>query len=452
MQTAICRALTVWALLGGLGPAAFGASHYVRPGATGNGSGNDWGNAYPNLPATLVRGDTYYLAGGTYGKYTFDDAPNGTKTISILRATDDDHGTNTGWQSGYATGMALFSHWDIFTDYYVIDGRQRNSDWYRGQISAYGIRVQGTSPVRLDNGFGQGSNNLTFRYIDFIGGGRDTGANDDVIYGLTGNSNLTFQYCALHDSDRTIFLMRGNWQNLVIDHSFIARNTSTPAVHGELMSMTDSSNVTISNNVLEDIEGTAFFAGVNGGTMTNWKIFGNVAQHTAAYISGKGRKPGHDNGVSGFVFIGIGQGYYGVGNNFQVYNNTFYDVQGLWSGVVIQMGSGNDVRNNIWYASVRTNNSYSGTISYNWYYNTIQDGDTSSTKVVCTKNCDIFVNPNGNDFHLKKSLTAGYKLTAPVTVDTDGVTRGINGTWDRGAYQFAGTTLSPGRPQGLVAN
>ena len=37
------------------------ANHYVRPGAAGNGSGNDWTNAYTALPgSTLARGDTYF--------------------------------------------------------------------------------------------------------------------------------------------------------------------------------------------------------------------------------------------------------------------------------------------------------------------------------------------------------------------------------------------------------
>jgi hypothetical protein len=37
---------------------AYAADRFVRQGATGNGSGSDWTNAHPTLPATLVRGDT----------------------------------------------------------------------------------------------------------------------------------------------------------------------------------------------------------------------------------------------------------------------------------------------------------------------------------------------------------------------------------------------------------
>ena len=181
------------------------ANHYIRAGAAGNNSGSDWNNALPNFPNSLVRGDTYYIAAGNYGNHTFNDPVSGTALITIKRASDNDHGTDTGWSSTYASGQAAFEGgWQIYSDYYVFDGAQRNSDWYLGATNQYGIRVANT---RLDDGAGKGADHVVFRKIDFHGGGRDTGKGDDVIYGLTGNSNISFSECALHDSDRTIFLM-----------------------------------------------------------------------------------------------------------------------------------------------------------------------------------------------------------------------------------------------------
>ena len=422
------------------------ANQYVRDGAAGRNDGTDWVNAYTKLPASLKRGDTYYLADGNYGSAVFSTANSGTATITIKKATDADHGTATGWASSYGAGQAVFSNWQIYTDYYVFDGQRRNSDWQTGATSQYGIKVAGRGPVRLDNGAGSGGDNLTFRYVDFQGGGRDTGAGDDVIYGLSGNSNITFQYCALHDSDRTIFLMRGNWQNLTVDHSYLARNTSTPATHGEMLSMTDSTNVTWSNNVMEDIEGTAFIAGLNGGTASNWKIFGNVAVHSAAYAANTGRKSGHNFGVAGIVYIANDASNNNRGNNILFYNNTMVNIQGSYSGVVVQSGSGNEVRNNIWYGSVRTNNSFSGTISNNWYYNTPQDGDSTPTKTVCNSNCDVFSSISGKDFRLKAAIAGGVALGAPYNIDMNGVVRGVDGTWDRGAFEFSGGAASVLQP------
>ena len=266
------------------------ANRYVRADATGLNNGSDWANAYTKLPSTLTRGDTYYLADGNYGSQVFSTPNSGSTQIVIKKAVEADHGTATGWSSSYGDGQAVFSNWQIYTDYYVFDGQRRNANWRAGDVSEYGIKVAGAGPVRLDNGSGTGGDNLSFRYVDIQGGGRDTGRGDDVIYGLAGNSNISFQYCALHDSDRTIFLMRGNWQNLLVDQTYMARNTSTPAIHGELLSMTDSTNVVWSNNVMEDIEGTAFIAGLNGGTASNWQIYGNVALHIAGYIARTGAR------------------------------------------------------------------------------------------------------------------------------------------------------------------
>jgi hypothetical protein len=416
---------------------AHAANHYVRPGATGRNDGSDWTNAYTTLPASLQRGDTYYLANGSYGAHVFNDANSGTAAITIKKAIEADHGTATGWASSYGDGQAVFSNWQIYSDYYVFDGRRRNSDWKLGATSQYGIKVAGTRPVRLDNGAGTGGDNLTFLYIDFKGGGRDTGSGDDVIYGLTGNSNLTFRYCALHDSDRTIFLTRNNWTNLVVDQSYIARNTSTPGMHGEMMSVYSSTNMTFSNNVIEDIEGTAVWAGIGDGGSSGWKIYGNVISHSAAYLADTGRASGHNFGIAGIVFIANDATNNNSGNNILVYNNTMVNIQGSYSGVVVQKGTGIEVRNNIWYGSVRTNNSFSGTMSHNWYYNTAQDGDATATKVVCTSGCDIFNSISGKDFRLKTATAAAMALAAPYNVDGNGVTRGLDGHPDRGAYEYA---------------
>lgn len=426
------------------------ANQYVRPGAGGRNDGSDWANAYINLPASLNRGDTYYLANGSYGSYVFATGNSGTTAITVKKATEADHGTALGWVSSYGDGQAVFASWKIYTDYYVFDGQRRNSDWRQGATSQYGIKVAGRSPVRLDNGSGTGGDNLTFRYVDFQGGGRDTGTGDDVIYGLTGNSNITFQYSALHDSDRTIFLTRGNWTNLVVDQSYIARNTSSPAMHGEMMSVYESTNMTFSNNVIEDIEGTAVWAGIGDGGSTGWKIFGNVIFHSAAYKADTGRKAGHNFGLAGIIFVANDATNNNRGSNILVYNNTMVNIPGSYSGVVIQVGSGNEVRNNIWYGSVRTNNSFSGTISNNWYYNTPQDGDSTATKTVCTASCDIFTSISGKDFRLKMATGGGMALSAPYNLDMNGVTRGVDGSWDRGAFEFGGAggaTVQP--PTGL---
>jgi hypothetical protein len=314
-----------------------------------------------------------------------------------------------------------------------------------GAISQYGIRIKvsGGKGIRLDNGAGTGGDNLTFQYIDVEGGGRDKGdSNSDVIYGLTGNSNITFQFCALHDSDRTIFLMRGNWQNLVIDHCYIARNNSSSAIHGELMSLTSATNLTFSNNVVEDTEGTAgLIAGLNNGTWTGGKIYGNTVQHTPAYHSCSGRPSGACEGMAAMFYVANDASNQNSASNILVYNNTFVNITGLWSGVHIEAGTGNVVRNNIWYNSVRTGNTGT-TTSHNWYYNTTNDSPSSSD-ITCTTSCNIFVDLTNRNLDLASAVGPGFDVGTPYDIDPTGVKRGSDGVWDRGAFEFSGTASIP---------
>lgn len=96
----------------------------VRSGASGTGSGNTWTDAYTDLPASMVRDTTYYIAAGdTYGDQTFDDAVDGTKKIIVKRATTSEHGTDSGWNNAYDGDVKwLEKTWYIGTSYYEFDG------------------------------------------------------------------------------------------------------------------------------------------------------------------------------------------------------------------------------------------------------------------------------------------------------------------------------------------
>jgi hypothetical protein len=87
-------------------------NHYVRQGASGNGS--DWTNACGDFTgscaaSSLVRGDTYYVAGGTYTAKTWNTPASGTSVITIKKAIVADHGTATGWNDAYAA-QATFTN------------------------------------------------------------------------------------------------------------------------------------------------------------------------------------------------------------------------------------------------------------------------------------------------------------------------------------------------------
>lgn len=98
-----------------------GDCHYIRAGASG--SGADWADALPELPAELARGHIYFVAAGTYPAYQFDDAEAGDADIRVLRATAADHGTDVGWDPGFAAGEAVFGELQFTSGRYEFDGR-----------------------------------------------------------------------------------------------------------------------------------------------------------------------------------------------------------------------------------------------------------------------------------------------------------------------------------------
>jgi len=101
--------------------------YYVRAGASGENSGLNWNDAFNELPANLKRGYIYYVAAGTYSEYTFDDAADGEKYIEIRKATESNHGGDSGWDELFGEKVTLGKL--IFnTSFYKIDGN--NSDLF----------------------------------------------------------------------------------------------------------------------------------------------------------------------------------------------------------------------------------------------------------------------------------------------------------------------------------
>jgi hypothetical protein len=103
------------------------ANHYVRTGASGSGTGTDWTNACTDFTgscgvSSLVRGDTYYVAAGSYASEDWNKPASGTLVITILRATVANHGTDTGWVAAY-DGQVHWAYDQTFSsDYWIFDG------------------------------------------------------------------------------------------------------------------------------------------------------------------------------------------------------------------------------------------------------------------------------------------------------------------------------------------
>lgn len=412
------------------------ADHYVRAGASGNGS--DWTNAYGVLPATLVRGDTYYLADGDYGSYAFNDAENGTLVIIIRKATASDHGINTGWDTTYGDGKASFSGIAFSASYYEFNGGTGGGpgNWNSG----FGFEITRNSTVFRDNGdlvtFTSAVGNIAIRHVHLYSGNKDFPLNG--IKGIAGASNLVIAYNSIHTIYGVCFHI-GNWRDVAIEYNYLADNKSTPEWHTEgISSIGTNQNITIRHNVWDRIQGTAVIAGVNSGASTGWKIYGNIfsrSMTTIAYY--------YESGSNKQTM-----------NDLEFYNNNVVNMPGVsQGGIFINQGTNNKVFNNIWYNNIANSFSIDAAHDYNYFAeNRRVEGCTPTP---CDKDAEAAagetapqigtgsplvngtdLDPLNGDFHLKAATNPGTTLVSPFNIDLYDAIRGGDGVWDRGACEY----------------
>ena len=236
-----------------------------------------------------------------------------------------------------------------------------------------------------------------------------------------------------------------NGQYWLFEYNYIARNSSTPAIHSEGWQDFGSDDIIIRHNLWEDIEGTSFIALKKNYYDTNdrWEIYGNVFYYTDENLSGR-------EGIGGNGTIGEAGSSHAPCNDIKVYNNAFINIPGLNTGIFFPYGTGNEVYNNIWY------NCNANTISlspsgetlhdYNWFYNnwrTNLDPDVLlDTDLVASEEHaeqgteDPFVDWKNKDFRLKAPTDSGKSLLFPYNLDINGNIRGEDAVWDKGAYEF----------------
>lgn len=412
------------------------ALRFVRPGATGNASGSDWQNALPSLPQSLVRGDTYYLADGNYGNYTFDDNASGTALITIRKCTASDHGTETGYSATYCDGQASFGTMTFTRPYYVIDGATRNeSNWK--SATAYGISTSEVRASRLDGGhIGSdcSADNLVFKFMhvgttttSYPG----TGGRSFYIGGF-GSGSIACENWTIHRVlvQNTYELQCAGGDGLLVEYSYFYIGWSKEAIRGQVW----CPRMTVRHNYFEDscqrdpndpTSGcTAEIAAWDGssGAWDDIQVYGNVFFKTTSQVNSGGAVVIGGNGSS---WVGSGA------NNSRVYNNTIAGLKGWNAAILINGGSGNECRNNLWYGNTGSTTGCTAA--------------AASNNVVASSN--PFVNFAGKDFRLSAPTTAGVPLPSPYNIDLRGTLRGAEGGWSVGAIQYlSGGALPPPLP------
>jgi hypothetical protein len=181
------------------------------------------------------------------------------------------------------------------------------------------------------------------------------------------------------------------------------------------------------------------------GGAVNLKFYGNVIYHSGGWEMA--------------FKAGNTYGPVSIYNNTFENDGTFGDYSPAWLGQPSTLVAGSEIANNIFY---NVDNQMGSSFSD---YNAYSTGGYSETGVVnFTPGSPLnaysgFVNmssanPPAGDFHLTATSAAtfqnGKTLSAEYATDMDGNTRGANGHWYMGAYQY-GTSQAPIPPTGLTA-
>jgi parallel beta helix pectate lyase-like protein len=425
--------------------------HYVRYDAKGNNSGSDWNNAYRELPSTLIRGDTYYIAGGYYPEYSFDDPASGSTYIYIKKATVDDHGTNTGWESSYGNGTVFFeSSGTVFTFetmYYDLDGVTGSGTSNHGIV----VQMNGASSATYGVSLRGGTGFINLRHME-IYHSNPCGVGDVAQDGIrsVGPDNITISYCYIHSWHRNCIIATDsqNWtveyshlsQNWTVEYSHLAESHSTSSNHGQAIYMgyRSASNWNIRHNTFKDINGSAviFFSGA----CSNISVYGNLFWEEQT-------KPDCGNFSVGGIIGHNNSGGDVTGLNF--HNNTILGFTGRGSAGSLNLdsGSNNQAYNNIWYDSIGM--SFNATTHD---YNASDASLNESNQAFISSS--VFNNYNGNDFTLSGTFPSswgGTTLQSPFTTDRNNTQRGIDDVWDHGAYEYNTGDSSGGSPPQIPA-
>ncbi len=414
---------------------AIAANHYIRAGANGSNTGNDWTNPYTSLPTTLVRGDTYYIAGGSYSGRTFNTPASGTSVITIKGATITDHGIDTGWSNTYSvenTQATWTSGITFNTSYWVFDGSV-GPKWSRDP-TAYGFKINPVAfAIRVYN-LSTAISNITLSHIAATAPSGDI----EKYFVSTDNStksvnNVTFSYCLTNGWENTMWatsmgLAMSNW---VIEYNLILNGYSSANFHGEDINNNGSylDNLTVRYNWFEGRTNSTGSIVCLNHACGPYYIYGNVFKNMQ----------GGDGIITGVHYPLSGA----------IYNNTFDHVDnGYGNGAWIGHDVSANVYNNLIYNGVAgIGANFTGKKDYNAYFKTTNTPTEAHGQIGTGS---PFVNEADNDLHLIGATNAGISISAPTIgniidnmTDIDGKIRGADGVWDRGAFEFGGNTPLP---------
>jgi len=430
------------------------ANWYVR--YPNGGTGTSWANAAPGFWAltSVAPGDTIWLAGGTEFQGTIAWSGTAGNPISIkrARATESACTSSPGWNVAYDAQV-------VINVPYVQGSPQPGYQCWQNYVRIDGMVADGIKFV-FSTPTNDWANQTSTKQMGIWGGGSHCSVSNVEFQGSVTPNNqegvdwgdfnrfgqlddLTLSHLNIHGCSNGFQI--GDIDHLTVEYCEISVLNGNTANH-------DNGSYTFGNlgwgiwryNYMHDFSsfGFALIASLIGQAKPHdWQIYGNVWQNTAR--PGSGQALVFDNACSDVPCQ--------LPATFEVYNNTFVNcaigvrAESRWP--VQFPGSsvaGGQFKNNIVYSAP-----YLGgllTHDYNWVNQSTMYGYGVEAHGVIN-GFDPFVNLSGNDFHIRSSSTArdrGVALAGEFATDRDGSTRGSDGLWDIGAYEFVGSNGGAG--------
>ncbi len=435
--------------------ASLAADVSVGPVQSGSANGSNWSNIIAWDNVSFTRGNTYYLQDGTYGAKTLNTATSGATYIYIKKAIESAHGSATGWSSAYGDGVATFDDVGLVvtTNYWDISGVTGGGpgSWKTG----HGIAFTAPAATAINFFNISDTDHVNIRHISFVQtGNTEAGMGSDGIYASGGGSmldNSTLEYLYFNNIGGLPFFFRNGSGNIIqynYTDNICGRSAWDVNEHCEGLVMYSMSDLNFRWNYIAECPSSGGFVKNDTGNSTGVRIYGNVFSH-------------------GFPI----QCNTGTCTNWRIFNNTFHN---FTSGPIGGDGStpGWYVVNHIQFKG----NSPSRFDSYTWLSQisgttacSSNADNTTNITVLMPDYCDVV--PTGNiqtDPFVDSSstLAEGFALTGPIVgwpgqdacvltgectgeikynIDAFGNTRGADGVWDRGAYEYVtgGTPAAP---------
>lgn len=420
-------------------------THYVRAGATGDGTGTTWANAVTTLAGPWYRGDRYFIAGGTYTATAITSALSGTNRVTIKKANSADNSSDTGWDASYASAVALINGaWSLNSGYLDVLGVTGSG------TSGHGIVVSNSAissviTLAADTSF------YTLSGMEIKGPGFAASSNScDGIYwnNATSHKGLVISNCWVHEVTRnglTLGSVSGTsyddpailWDSNVLSET---GGVLDPEQHGQGFQIAPTATskwLVIRNSTFRNIVGSAMLGYLGGGAShSESRIYNNVFCLTdnGAY---SGLSPGiiwaHDSSKDATNFFVANNTVYSVGNATNTVSLAQFALQSTNT-------TGNVLANNIWQSSYFSSaNQGFGSVSNNAYYANTGAGVPIGTPGQVNGLATTFTSPTTGDFTLIAggyAVGSGFDLSGTFTTDATGATRVA--PWDIGAFEYFG--------------